>query len=134
MEKYLRVRYVFKLPAPFHLQLEQQLGSWQQHVLPPSVVLVTFRLPPHVAFGDALLQLRRLVLLPFVCAWLLPCFRFAFGGFGLGNGSFLLRAKAFLFGDTLCNTYVSQIEQNHTLIYIPASNLASSSSSSFSLR
>jgi hypothetical protein len=32
------------------------------------------------------------------------CFRFAFGGFGLGNGGFLLRAKAFLFGDTLCNT------------------------------
>jgi hypothetical protein len=72
MEKYLRVRYVFKLPAPFHLQLEQRLGSWQQHVLPPSVVLVTFRLPPHIAFGDALLQLQRLVLLPFVCAWLLP--------------------------------------------------------------
>src|ERR1700691_3501934 len=92
MEEYLRVRYVCKLPAPLHLPLEQASGSWQQHVLLPSAVLVAFRLPPHVAFGDALLQLRRLVLLPFVCAWLLPCIRFAFGGFGL------IRASGEIFG------------------------------------
>src|ERR1700691_4298591 len=63
MGECLGVRYVGNLPAPLHFQLEQPLGSWQQHVLPPSAVLVAFRLPPHVAFGDALLQLRRLVLL-----------------------------------------------------------------------